>query len=213
MKFLSKVTFSLGLVSIFLLACVFVLIASVTGIWLQSYRPIVNKTPVATFTISALKEDSGGKYIDVEVQPYINDSALQYLFNPRSIGTTVGDIQKFKLYGDSVHIGGPVLRFWEGLMLFNYQGVYKLSSIYGRYNFSGTPDQAKTITSSYDLNGGIDPIWNIVLTGSNSWPLSMFIQETKLSIPAPIPPSSQPDETRKYNLFVTPGGFVSERVN
>lgn len=212
MKNITRVIFSLGLLVIFLVTCLFVTVSLAMGIWLNTYNAFTAKTLVATFTVSQLKEDEGGKYIDVSYQPFQQQTALFYLFNPKnqSIPTQKQD---FKLYGDSVHIGGPVVKLHNGLILFNFGAIYKVTNIYGRYNLDVDAENTRIISSNFELNGGIDGLWQNISDNENTWPTDMFVDTAFLSTPAPIPSSKGQDESRTYNLYITDSGFVPERVN
>lgn len=212
MKSITKIILSAILAVVFLFTCIFVTASLAFGLWLNTYSPVVGKTLVATFTVSELKEDEGGKYIDVTYQPYIQQSAFNYLFKPER-GSLAGDKQDFKLYGDSVHIGGPVVQLHSGLVLFNFQTIYKITNIYGRYNLDVDAENTRIITSNFEVNNGIDGIWQLIADSEDSWPTNMFVNSAFLSTPAPIPSIKSQNEQKTYNLYVTATGFIPERIN
>lgn len=212
MKHRTKVAITVVLVILFLFVCILSLVTLYFGSWLNTYNAFTSKTLVAKFNLSELKEDKDGKYIELEYQPYQYPPALVYLFNPQ-IEPVPGTIEKYKLYGDSVHIGGPIVKLYDGLMLFNFRSVYKVATIYSRYNLDNEAEKNRKFPTTFSINGGIDPVWQGIADSENSWPYNMFVDTTFISTPAPIPPSSGQNQTREYNLYVTSEGFVPERTN
>lgn len=212
MKHRSKITLSIALVILFLATCTIIFAALYFGSWLNSYNAFTAKTLVAKFSLSELKEDENGKYIELEYQPYQQASALVYLFNPQ-VQPIEGTIEQYKLYGDSVHIGGPIVKFYDNLILFNFQSVYKVTTIYSRYNLDNEAEKNRKFPTTFNINGGIDPVWQTISDSENSWPYNMFVDTTFISTPAPIPPSRGQNQKREYNLYVTSEGFVPERLN
>lgn len=212
MKHNTKVALTVVLVILFLMTCLLAFFTIYYASWFNTYTPFTGKTLVGKFTLSEQKEDQDGKYIELEYQPIEQPSALTYLFNPQT-QSFPGTIEQYKLYGDSVHIGGPIVNFYDDSLLFNFGSIYKVSTIYSRYNLDNEAEDNRKYPTSFTINGGVDPVWQSISHGENSWPYNMFVDTTIHSTPAPVSPTGGQTEKREYNLYVTKEGFVPERAN
>lgn len=214
MKNATKIITSLLLIIIFLLACGAMLSIGFVGAWLHTYRVLTDRRPVAEITISELKEDDLGQYMDVTYKPIKEESALVALIAPDdSEDVEFEQEQTFKLYGDTVHIGGPMVKFNDGLILVNFKTIYKVGKIFSRYNIDNekeinkTPEMQKK--SSYDINGGIDSNWQSVHDKLTENSLRgkiyrIFVDTTQLDVPGQF--ASNREQT--YTLYITNNGFV-----
>src|SRR5690606_20051587 len=103
------------------------------------------------------------------------------------------------------HIGGPILRFYDHLVLINFKTVYKVGTIYGRYNFDNQKELNRKVISSFELNGGVDATWRDISERIDQWPYNMFADLTNISTPGLEISRSR---ARSYNLYMTVNGFL-----
>lgn len=216
MKTLIKVIISLVLLIVLLIACGAIISIGFVGAWLHTYNAFTSKTKVAEVVISEQKEDENGEYIDVEFTPVKAESAWSRVFFSDKSNDEIGETQYYKLYGDTVHIGGPIVKFEDELILLNFKTIYKVSKIFARYNIDNELEINRNETqqqmSSYDLNGGIDSTWKNMheVLGDGSLKGSvydLFVDTTQLDVPGQFA-ANQP---REYNLYITNNGFLWEQ--
>jgi hypothetical protein len=112
----------------------------------------------------------------------------------------------FKVYGDTLHVGGPIIKFYDHLALLNFKTIFKVSKLYGRYNSDNQMELNKGVNSSFDLNGGIEPFRFTLSDHYTSWPFNMFVHTIEFS-DSGIFASSQ---SKSYNLYIRPTGFLWE---
>ena len=209
MKNISKTIISLLLIIVFLFACIFILIGGAVGLWLRTYNVFTEETPVAEVVISEQKEDELGPYVDVQITQIKRQSALASLISEGEGNPEKEETQTYKLYGDVVHLGGPIVKFKNSLILFDFKTVYKLAKLYARYDLDNDLERNRTpeMASSYDLNGGIKG-WKRVhdrytadnLVGSV---YRVFIDTTEISTPGIYVSNKE----LKYTLVTTNFGF------
>lgn len=213
MKNVGKTIVTLVLIIVFLIACMLLIVIGYTGAWLHTYQAFTAKTEVADVTISEQKHDDKGDYVDVEYTPIQTESALVSVIAPNN-GTapTKKDTQKFKLYGDVVYIGGPIIKFKDGLILLNFKTIYKIGKIYARYDLDNAKEIARTpdIASSYDLNGGIAD-WKNIYDAYNADTFmgkiyKLFIETPQISSPGMF----VNNKVNNYKLYITNTGFMWE---
>ncbi|MEP7104098.1 MAG: hypothetical protein ABI721_05310 [Candidatus Dojkabacteria bacterium] len=167
MKTFIKIIISLILLIVFILGCFVLTLLTFTGIIFNSYQVFTDKKEVAELTISEAKSDVFGEYADVTVTPINNEStALTWILLNNKSETKVNlPVKSFKVYGDFVFIGGPIVKFNDGLALINFKTIYKLASLSGEYKFDlvkekNRPNQA---FSKFQFDGGYDdwkPVFN-----------------------------------------------------
>jgi hypothetical protein len=208
MKHVPKVVVSLVLVIVFLVACITLGGMLFIGGWLQTYNALTSKTLLAEVSLSELKKDDDGTYIDVTYTPYEpQQTALSKLLDSGSQTNSVKQIaQSFKVYGDSVHIGGPIVKFHDNLILLNLKTIYKVGVLYGRYDFDNSAELNRKVQSSFTLNGGIDPTWRDLMLKQNDWPYNMFVDYSQLSDPG-MPAQTKPTS---YKFYINNNGFAFE---
>lgn len=211
MRTTTKITLTGVLILVFLLTLGVVVFGISFGSWLHTYQPLTNKMLVAKVLISGLKEDSGGKYLDVSFQPYQYVSAFTYIFSP-NVTSYPAERQDFKLYGDSVHIGGPIINLYPNSALFNYPAMFRLTTIFGRYDLDPTAEAERKVNATYTLNGGSDSTTDYILNNQDNWPVTMFVDRAMVNTPAPVAPTSQTEDFREYDIYATKDGFVPERT-
>jgi hypothetical protein len=159
MKTTTKTVFSLVLALVFMFACFVITVIVFAMAWLHTYRVFTDKRPVAEVTVSALKEDDNGEYVDVTVKQIKAQSPLARIFNPKDVDIEdFEETQTFKIYGDEITLGGPVVRFRDVMTLFNFKTVYKLAVIKGDYTNVEREKGRDNINMPriYELNGGAE---------------------------------------------------------
>lgn len=185
------------------------------GFWLHTYKVFTAKTPVAEVIISEMKSDEAGSYADVELIQLTSRSALNNLFNSTPI-VSFNDEKKsqFKVYGDSIYVGGPIVKFKDELTLLNFRTVYKLGKLYGRYDLDNEQETSKPTDaqeqSSYDLNGGYGE-WKTVFDHYSSEDLfgqfiRTFVASTQISTAGVF----VQNHSQRYLIFITNTGFLWE---
>lgn len=205
--------------AIIILVCCVVCLGSFTsilaGFWLYTYKVFTAKTPVAEVVISEVKNDDAGSYADVELTQLTSRSALSNLFNSAPIASfTEEKSSHYKVYGDSIYVGGPIVKFKDELMLINFRTVYKLGKLYGRYDLDNEQETTKPTEaqeqSSYDLNGGYGE-WKTVFDHYTSADLfgqflRTFIASTQISTAGVF----VQNHSQRYLVFITTTGFLWE---
>lgn len=124
--------------------------------WLHTYRVFTEKIPVAEVAVSEIQEDDNGEYVDVTIKQIRGQSPLNSIFSPEeSDETDYETTETFKIYGDQVEVGGPIVRFKDFLTLFNFKTVYKVAFIRGEYvDIDDEDARTAEMPRRYDLNGG-----------------------------------------------------------
>jgi len=212
MKNAIRTILSLTLIVAFLLLCITVLTAGYAGIWVHTYNVFTQKTKVADVEISELQSDDAGDYMNVKFTEYSYGSGLEtllYSTNPKI------KLNEFKVYGDSLYIGGPIIKFKDELILLNFKTMYKISKIYGRYSdnneeISRTDDAQRY--SSYDLNDGYAD-WRGLVDNYRADGLvgdfyRLFIDTTQLSEPGQF----SSNKSLNYELYISNTGFIWELI-
>lgn len=207
MKRLLSVTTTLLLGVTLIAVCAFAAALAFFGLWLHTYNVFTERILVAEVSISQSRSDENGEYADVTYIPYLQQSALSHLFTGPQTTQPNTAMQTFKVYGDTVHIGGPIVRFYDQLLLINFKTIFKVGTIYGRYNFDNEKERNRKVISSFELNGGIDPTWRDINDRILSWPYNWFIDFTNISSPG-IPISRA--RASEYYLYMTINGFIFE---
>lgn len=130
----------------FLLACMSVMFFFFAAGWLHTYNAFTREKTVAELRISEQKEDELGEYFEVEITPIENDqTAFSRLFvgeedpNPIRLETTT-----YKLYGDILELGGPILKFKNELILLNFETAYKFNYIRTEYESDDEAEDNRT---------------------------------------------------------------------
>jgi hypothetical protein len=213
MKRTAKIIVSLVLFSLFLIVCLVVTIGGYTALLLRTYNVFTQREPVAEVSISAMKNDSYGDYADVYLKVLKpENTALGFLLNtPETEEQDVTNEYSFKVYGDTVHLSGPIIKFHNGLIFINFQTIYKLGQVYGRYNFDNEKEQNRPdeAFSSFDINGGISD-WQRVFewyqNDGGLWGSITRLMVDSMQISSEGQPiTSQPQE---YTVFMTNEGFL-----
>ncbi len=212
MKNVMRIIFTLSLVILFLSLCLGIISIGYSGIWLHTYNVFTERTKVADIELSELKEDDGGQYVDVVYKEYKQPTGLESVLGISSIKISE---KSFKIYGDSIYIGGPILKFKDELTLFNFKTMYKLAKIYGRYSDNNQEISRNDIaltSYSYDLNDGYGDWKNVFeVYRSDSFVgevYRQFIDTTQLSEPGQF----ATNRLLKYELYIANSGFIWEYV-
>jgi hypothetical protein len=205
MRKTTKIATSVLLAVMFIALCATVSAIGFFALWLHTYNVFTERRLVAEVTISQSQTDENGEYAMVTYKPVQYQSALLRLIFGDNQQEQQAQPTEYKIYGDTVHIGGPMVRFYNHLVLFNFKTVYKVGKIYGRYNFDNNKEINRKVISSFDLNGGIDPTWRDINERLVSWPYNMFVDTTQLSTPGV---EFSKTRSKKYNLYITVDGFL-----
>lgn len=181
------------------------------GGWLHTYNVFTEKSLVAEVTIYPVEQDENGKYFRVDYKPYIESSALSTLISTNNNISGAGEVQQFKIYGDSIHLGGPIVKFYDHLILVNFKTIYKVGKLFGRYDINNDQELNRKVQSSYDLNGGIDETWKLINDRINEWPYVMFFETTEIDTKGVFAPTG--NTPANYNFYITNQGFRWEKTN
>jgi len=205
-----KVIFSLTLLIFFLVACFGLISIGYVGLWLHTYQTFTYKAPVAEVIISEKKHDSLGDYTDVDLTLIQKESALLDVVNQKTeTQADKKETQHYKLYGDSVYIGGPIVKFKDHLILLNFRTIFKVAKIFGRYNLDNSLEKNRTpnTASTFDITSGYSEWKDIEDVLSSNTLLSkaynLFIDTAEGSSTDKFV-SNKPV---KYNLYITNNGF------
>jgi hypothetical protein len=213
MKNVPKTIFSLVLIIVFLVLCIVLMTFASFGIWLRTYKIFTERIPVAEVTISEQKTDEKGQYADVTVTQIKGQSALAAFIDPSGDSDSEKlNSESFKLYGDVIYLGGPIVKFKDSLRLFEFKTIFKVAKLYARYDLDNEKEIARTpeIASSHDLNGGIGG-WKNIHDNLSSDNLTggfyrLFIDTTQLSVPGMYVSNKE----LHYTVYMTNSGFLWE---
>ncbi len=214
MRNLVKFTSTLLLFCLFLIICFIITVSGYTALLLRTYSVFTQREEVAKVTISERKQDSLGQYADVYIKiKKSENTAFGQLFGIGSSTTPESNFDEysFKIYGDTVHVSGPVIKFRNELIFVNFQTIFKLGQLYGRYNFNNDAEENRPAEafSSFDINGGISE-WQSVFEfyqndgGFWGWIVRGIVDSTQISSEGQ-PITSQPHD---YTVFITNEGFL-----
>ncbi len=196
---------------IFLIACIIALFLMFFAAWLHTYNALTNEVTVAEVLMYPIAEDENGRYIEIEFTPYIQQSALTSVINPNIAETdAVGETKNYKLYGDTVAIGGPMVKFHNELILLNFETAFKLARIRGVYEMNLQEEADRTIQSAVDLNGGFDDTWWTLNDNEGEWPYNMFVDRVQFSVPGE--PGFRSEGVKRYEIRATKDGFAWELI-
>jgi hypothetical protein len=210
-KKLFRIIGVLTLIVIFLLSCLIFVIMSYSALLLHTYNVFTYSQPVARVTISEQKYDDLGAYADVELIILEREkSALEYLFSPDRGEYNEIEASKYKLYGDTVYLGGPMIKFKNELIFLNFQTIFKLGKIYARYDLDNNLEINRTpaIASSSDINEGYAD-W-VEINDNFKAPdlLGQFLRSVIDSMQISSAGQFVDDKERSYVLFITNSGFL-----
>lgn len=217
MKTFYKIILSLILIIIFLLSCGLLSMGVMSGLFLHTYQVFTDKRPIAEMLVSEKKTDQYGEYADVTLKIINKEStALTWtLLNNKSDKNVEFPVKDFKVYGDFVFIGGPIVKFRDEFTLLNFKTMFKLVALSGEYKFDlekekNRPDEA---FSKFQFNGGYDD-WKPVF---NNWKQTGILGDVYRSLiqttEAQEVGTDITDTQTKYVVYITNGGFQIELAN
>ncbi|MFS8131471.1 MAG: hypothetical protein ACMG57_05875 [Candidatus Dojkabacteria bacterium] len=214
MKTATKIIASLLLLIVFISACAALMVGTFAGLFLHTFQVFTDKRPIAELSISEQKTDQYGEYADVSLKIINRQStALTWaLLNNKSDFNAELPVQNFKVYGDFVYVGGPIVRFNDNLTLLNFQTMFKLVSLSGEYKFDldkekGRPEQA---FSKFQFNGGYDD-WKPLF---NNWKQTGILGDVYRSFIQTTTDNEVGTDiigrSMNYIVYITNGGFQIE---
>ncbi len=193
---------------ILILVVVIVGFLATFGLWLQTYRAFTARTLVAQVEVSELFSDENGPYMNVVYTPYEQQSALAHIFSSGD-ETPLGEPQEFKIYGDTVYIGAPTVVFHDSLIVLNFETIYKVATIYGRYDLDNEMERNRREISSFELNGGVDGTWRAFRNRQGDFPYNLFVNTVQMTGAGQWGDEDQP---RIYNVYMTVRGFEWDEI-
>ena len=160
MRNLVKFTSTLLLFCLFLIICFIITVSGYTALLLRTYSVFTQREEVAKVTISERKEDSLGQYADVYIKiKKSENTAFGQLFGIASSPTPEVNFDEysFKIYGDTVHVSGPVIKFRNELIFVNFKTIFKMSQVYVSDNYDNDAEEKRhaETSSEFSINGGI----------------------------------------------------------
>lgn len=176
--------------------------------WMYNYQAYSAKTAIADITVSPVMQDDKGQYMNITYQPISIQSALLTNIGSDINPQPVTESQTIKVYGDTVHIGGPIIKIQDSFSLIKTKTIYKVAMIYGKYNL--TTETTDTTPSSFDLNGGIDTTYQYLQEHLSEWPYNQVIQSMQIDTPGVF--GSLSFKEKQYKLYITETGFSWEMV-
>ncbi len=213
MKIVFKTLRNFLFLTLLFIICISSITLGYTGILLHTYNVYTQKEPVAQVVISEKRNDDKGSFAIVRVKVYnFERTGLTHLlFNNISEKTKISDELNFKIYGDTVYMGGPIIKFKDEFIFFNFKTLFKIGKIFGRYELDNVAEQdriKKGINSSFDINNGLSE-WRVVFDNYQSKGLlgdiiRIFVDTTQLSMAGQMIGSRE----IKYTVYITNNGFI-----
>ena len=209
MQNLIKALFVSVLLLAFLVVCFFLVSFGYFAAWVHTYNVLTEKRPVAEITVSALKQDNLGQYFELVYTPIENENALTSIFISQSNKQSKKlPSQLFKLYGDQFFVVGPVIKFYDSLILINFKSIYKVGEIYAKYgDLNKEKSRSKDTFSMYNLNQGYED-WRTIQEEIQSKNLNgifynLFVETMQLSSVGKF----VTNKDQKYILYISNTGF------
>jgi hypothetical protein len=148
------------IISILILIIVFIIIIS-TGLWFHTYNVFTEEKLVAILETQELKTNQENyPYFEAVYTPVENPSALTKMLVRDSKGSTKEEIhlrEDYFIHGDRIAIEAEVVNFGDWANLLGFKTIYKVTRIEGEYSDVKQAQEGRQ--SIYDINGGIDPVW------------------------------------------------------
>jgi hypothetical protein len=210
MKFLTKLSISLALIIVFLIACFSFLSVGYAILFLHTYEVFTFSKPVAEITISGRKTDENGEYADVIIKTLEDTSSAlsTLLVGDNDTSTQTEQEYSFKVYGDTVYFSGPMVKFKDGLILLNFKTIYKTGRVYGRYEIDNDKEVNREVISSFVIDDGYEEWYgiqkNLAEESVLGTILRLFIDTTQLSSAGQF----ITDTDQNYKVFITNNGFI-----
>ena len=160
MKTFFKSSATIILILFFITAILIAVTLLLSASVFYTYKIFTAQDPIASLQISEQKYDDLGPYADVTLIQKFGISPMAKIFNQSDSTTLENQIitTKFKLYGDIVYLGGPIIKFEDYLTFLNFNTIYKIALINSAYEFNIDLEKNKTkeMFSTYELNGGLE---------------------------------------------------------
>ncbi len=170
------------------------------AIMLHAVTVFTQETEVAEVIMSPIREDEQGEYIEIEFMPYLKPDGLSTVLNQgESDVTRFGQRETYRIYGDTVAVRGPFMKLHDGLLLLNFENVYKLALIEGEYRRGNNPNRREG-TEIY-INGGFDDSWWFTNNQEAVFPYSLVIDRFTFS--GDEEPGFYGTGKKRYKIVVT----------
>jgi len=214
MKTATKIIASLLLIIVFITSCGVLMFGTMAGLFLHTFQVFTEKKEVAELTISEQKTDQYGEYAEVSLKIINKQStALTWaLLNNKSDFNAPLPVQNFKVYGDFVYVGGPIVRFNDNLTLLNFKTMFKLVSLSGEYKFDLDKEKNRPAQafSKFQFNGGYDD-WKPLF---NNWKQPGILGDVYRSVVQTTTDNEVGTDiigrSMNYTVYITNGGFQIE---
>jgi len=192
-----KISLGTALLAVAAAACI---TSSVLALFLQTFSALTRETPVAQVVMVPIQSDDNGEYMDIEFTPYRFESSLAHVFNLQDTGSAgaPGETQTFKIYGDTVAVRGPLIKLHPGLLILNFENIYKLSLIEGEYRRASNAGREGT---EITINGGFDDSWWNVNNQEANFPYNLIVDRFTFS--GDEEPGFYGEGRKRYEIVVT----------
>lgn len=151
----------LTFVCLFLLLTIAMILTVGTGLWLKTYKAFTQEKLVAVIDVDEKKEDDDGNpYFKITYTPVDNQSALtQFILgeDENKDEEQIDEREEYYIYGDRFMVEAEVVNFSNWADFLGFKTIYKVTRIRGEYN--DIEDEKNETRSIYDINGGMDSIW------------------------------------------------------
>lgn len=186
------------------------------GTWLNTYKVFTQKTAVAEMTITEIRQDELGPYVEVELTEFDLDSGLEAsLFGIKQTAESEleSSTKTYKLYGDEIYIGGPVIKLKNTFLLANANNVYRIGRLSASYTDSELEAKRdnSTMPNRYELNSGYSEWRRVNQTYESNSALGVLYRTLIESINIQTPGIFVPERESTYIVYATFQGFSIEQ--
>jgi len=184
-----------------LLAAVFM--CSTVGfaaLFLRAMYVLTDRVVAAEVVMYPMQTDNNGDFIEIDFTPINTQSALAAVLTGGSPGEpTRGETQRFRLYGDTVAVRGPLIALRPVMQMLGLQNVYTLAVIEGQFRAPGA--SGSLMNSRAVLGGGFDPVWWDLNDQEGQFPYNVFIERITISGDEEF--GFRGSGTKRYHIVVT----------
>lgn len=170
------------------------------GLFLRSMQVLTGRIVAAEVVMYPMQTDNNGDVIEIDFTPIEAQSALAAALTGGNAGEpTRGATQRFRLYGDTVAVRGPLITLRPLMQMLGLQNVYQLAVIEGVYRRPQANPQLQG--SRALLNGGFDPVWWDLNDQEGQFPYNVFIERITISGDEEF--GFRGSGTKRYHIVVT----------